>query len=135
MDNKTLDKLTKAMNGLISGFQAVEEDVKAQHDIDPESDDINDDPEKLAEINTGVVSEVRTILENLIDEDEYSTEEIAKVLTALSEALQEIDPDVFDGSEDEEEEEDEDDDLDLDEDDDDLDLDEDEDEEEDEDDE
>ena len=131
MDNKTLDKLIKSMNGLIAGFQAVEEDVKAQHDIDPESDDLNDDPEKLAEINTGVISEVRTILETMIDDDEYSAEEIGKVLTALSEALQEIDPDVFDASDDDEEDDDESDDVDYDEDDDDdLDLDEDEDEEE-----
>ncbi len=120
LGSKALAKVTEALTQLMEGYAelqaAVEEDLGSTSD---------DEDVVSSEVDTGVISEVRSALETLVENEDYSVEEIASVIATLTEGLQELDPDIFEGEEDEDEDEDEDEvdddedeDIDLDEDDD-----------------
>ena len=66
-------------------------------DIDDDTSDLN------AEIDAAMITEMRASLEAVIDNEDFSPEEIASALSSLTEALKEIDPDVFEAEEEEEE--------------------------------
>ena len=75
-------------------------------------DDVDETHDLQVEVDAAIVTELRTSIETVIDTEDYAPEEIASALSSLSEALEEIDPDVFASEEeDDEDEEYEDDDL------------------------
>ncbi len=123
MTTKAAQKIIDGMTQLLEGFseleQMVEEDFAGAHVAAAE-----DEVEAKAEIEAAIILEVKTAVEVVIENESFSAEDMASVVSALTEALEEIDPDVFMGDL-EIEEDDDDDDLD-----DDIDDDEDEDEDE-----
>jgi ribonuclease E len=114
---KIIEALTQLMEGYVELQQSVERDFGGREG--------EDEGELSSEVDTAIVTEVRAAVESVMEDEDYSAEEMASVISMLTDAVEEIDPDVFDQEEDgEEEEEDEDDseddedeDLDLDEDD------------------
>ena len=121
MANKAADKVIDALNQLIEGYyelqQLVADDLGVGGEVSEE-----DQQEVDAEVQAALTTEIRAALETVLENEDIAVEDIAMVVSNLTEAIEEIDPDVF-AQESEAEDEDEDD-LDLD-DDDDLDLDED----------
>ena len=107
MRNKASDKITEALAQLMEGLTELDEEVKSQHNMDPETEEL-EDPDIAAEIEAEIITEVRAAVETLMDTDDYSSEEIANLVTSLREALQEIDPSVFDTLSDSDEDDDDD---------------------------
>ena len=89
--------MTDALAALMEGFTKLVEEIKEEHDIEDDSDD-----ESNAAIDADIDSNFRVVIEGVMDNDGYSTEEIASMVAHLTESLQEIDPDVFDVDEEDE---------------------------------
>lgn len=136
MTTKAAEKIIEGLTQVMEGYQELQSAVEDEYS--EAAEDSDEDETRSGEIDVAIVTELRGVLESVIDGEDYSTEEIAAAVSSLTSALEDLDPDVFDSDEETEDDEEEseeyyDDDDDLDFDDDDLD-DEDEDEEEDDDD-
>lgn len=142
MTTKAAEKIIEALTQLVEGFSELQGQL--EQDFDPESQEEETEDEESEEasgLDEALVTEVRAAVESVIENEDCAPEDLATVISALTDALGEIAPEVFaeeesEESEDEDEEEeyeDDDDDDDIDLDDDDYDYDEDEDEEEEED--
>lgn len=111
---KIIDALTQLMEGYCELQEAVENDYGSA-DKDDDDDDDESSGELNAEADAAIVNEMRAALEAVIEAEDYTPDEIASVISTMTDALEEIDPDVFEKeSEDEDEEEYEDDDEDED---------------------
>jgi DNA-binding FrmR family transcriptional regulator len=120
----------EALSQLLEGFAELQDSLDTEYGEVEDDEDKDDDATDIVDPDAAIIKELKIAIEGSIETDDYTPEEIANLIAALTEALEEVDPNVFaDSSEDDEEEEEEDDD-DYEDDDDDLDLDEDEDEEE-----
>jgi hypothetical protein len=122
---KAAEKIIDALTQLLEGYAELQESLEA----DFGASGAEEEDETSAELDAALVTEVRSALESVIENEDFSAEEVASVISAFTDALQEIDPDVFEEEKDEDEDE-EDDNDDDDYDDDDVDYDEDEDEDE-----
>ena len=122
---KAAEKIIEALTQLMEGYAELQESLEDDFGSSLEGDD-----KVSAELDAALVTEMRAAIESVIENEDYTAEEVASVISTMTDGLQEIDPDVFATEEDEEAEDDDDDheDDDYDEDDDDE-LDEDEDEE------
>jgi hypothetical protein len=146
MSVRATEKIMEALSQLLEGFAELQDSLDSDLDDEIEDDEeseVEDDDIAASTPEMIVLKHLKSAIEAVIETDDFAPEEIANLIAALTEALEEVDPNIFSESEsdeDEEEEEDDDEDLDdedLDFDDDDLDdedLEEDEDEEEDDDD-
>jgi hypothetical protein len=143
MTTKATEKIIDALTQLVEGFAELQQ--KLEDDFDPEggdedSDEGGEDDEPSSDVEEALVTEVRAAVEAVIENEDCAPEDLASIVSALTDSLAEIDPELFSQEEEEEEEEEketeedeDDDDIDLDDEDyDDEDFDEDEDEDEDE---
>ena len=133
MTSKPSEKIIDALTQLLEGFSELQEMVETDYGAQATTNDDEGESELDKEIDAAIVIEIRAAIESVMESEDYSPEEIAAVISTLTDALEEIDPDVFEDETEESEEEDEDEDYDDDDDedeDDDLDLDEDDDEDE-----
>lgn len=108
------DKIIESLSNLIQAFYELEEDLKSQHGVDTDDDELDEESEESQEVYSDLAIEVRASIETVMDDDDYSPEEIAKFFAMFSEALQEIAPDVFDDNEIEEIEDEDEDEFDFD---------------------
>ena len=139
MTTKATEKIIEALTQLVEGFAELQE--KLEEDYDPEVEtasdddttDSDEDEESTAGIGEAMVTEIKAAVESVIENEDCAPEDLASIVSALTDALEEIDPEVFSHGETEEEEEEEEEYEDEDEDDEDFDEDYDEDEDEDED--
>lgn len=127
MTNRATEKIIEALSQLLEGFAELQDSIESEYSEETEDDDTEEaeeasDAERL-DPDAAIVSQMKTAIEAAIETDDYSPEEVANVIASLTEALEEIDPNIFEGAEtesadeDEEEYEDEDeDDLDFDDD-------------------
>ena len=142
MSSKATEKIIDALTQLVEGFAELQERLEEDYDPDVESDEETpsegeEKEEGASNLEEALVTEVRAAVEAVIENEDCAPEDLASIVSALSDALEEIDPEVFAHgavAEEEEEEEDEDyedDDIDLDDEDEDEDEEDDEDEDED----
>ena len=113
MATKGAEKIIEALTQLMEGYIELQESV--ERDFGGREGD--DETELSSEVDSALVTEVRAAIESVMEEEDYSAEEFASVISMVTDALEEIDPDVFD-QEEEDEEDDEDEDEDEDDDDD-----------------
>lgn len=115
---KSSEKMINGLTELLDGF--VELSEKLQDELGSESEEaiIDEDgnPELSLEVEAALVTEVRAAIEMVMDAEDISSEQMATFISAFSDALEEIDPDVFEESDEDEDEVYEDDTSDLDED-------------------
>ena len=114
---KSSEKMIDGLTELLDGF--VELSEKLQDELGSESEEAVDEdgnPELSLEVEAALVTEVRAAIEMVMDAEDISSEQMATFISAFSDALEEIDPDVFEESNEDEEEVYEDDTSDLDED-------------------
>jgi hypothetical protein len=137
MTAKATEKIIDALTQLVEGFAELQQGLEENFDPDQAEDEKEtDDEEPSSDIEEALVTEVRSAVEAVIENEDCAPEDLASIVSALTDALEEIDPELFASQEEEEEEEaEEDEDEDLEDDDEDLDLDDDDDYEEDEEDE
>ena len=113
MAKKGAEKIIEALTQLMDGFTALQ--ASAEEEVDQEISELEEDSD-TTNVDAAIVNEMKLAMESMIETEDYSTEEIATLLSTMTDALEEIDPNVFSA----EEGEDEDDDDEVDDDDDDL---------------
>ena len=129
MTAKAAQKIIDGLAQLLEGFAELEQLVA--EDFHGSGSAISDDEDEAkAEIETAIVQEIKAAVESVLETENYETEEFATMISALTEALEEIDPEVFVSPEEIASDDVDEDDLDVDEDEDEDEEDEDEDEEE-----
>jgi hypothetical protein len=101
--SKIIDALTQLMDGYCELQEAIERDYGGRGE---EAEDAAS--ELSTEVDAALVTEIRAAIETVMEEEDYSAEEIASVISILTDSLEEIDPDVFESSETEPAEESED---------------------------
>ena len=136
MSTKAAEKIIDALTQLVEGFAELQEKLEEDYDPEREGDDDKETEgeESSSSLEDALVTEIRAAVESVIENEDCAPEDLASIVSALTDALEEIAPEVFtqeSEEEDEEEEEeeydeDEEDDIDLDDDDDDDEYDEDE---------
>lgn len=131
MSTKAAEKIIDALTQLVEGFAELQE--KLEEDYDPErTEDETEESEAKPEVEgssleDALVTEIRAAVEAVIENEDCAPEDLASIVSALTDALEEIAPEVFtQESEEDEEDEEEDEDIDLDDEDEDYDEDEDE---------
>lgn len=129
MSNRATEKIMEALSQLLEGFAELQDSLETEYGEEADEDDIDEGETEVKDPDAAIVAELKTAIEGCIETDDYTPEEIANLIAALTEALEEVDPNVFSDTTDEDEEEEEDDEDYDDDDDDDLDLDDDEDDE------
>lgn len=95
--SKSQNKLIDGFSTLLEGFKELEEKLADEYDTDSGE-----------ELSSAMVSEISTAIDEIVDQDEHSPTFMASVVSTLTEALKELDPEIFEHSEEEEEDEDED---------------------------
>jgi len=100
MARKGSEKIIDALTQLMEGFNELREKAEADYSVDDEEEGTAEDSEISSEIDAAIVTEMRAALEAVIDAEDVTPEEIAAAISSLTEALEEIDPDVFEVSED-----------------------------------
>jgi hypothetical protein len=131
MSTKAAEKIIDALTQLVEGFAELQE--KLEEDYDPErTEDETEESEAKPEVEgssleDALVTEIRAAVEAVIENADCAPEDLASIVSALTDALEEIAPEVFtQESEEDEEDEEEEEDIDLDDEDEDYDEDEDE---------
>jgi len=112
MASKVTRKITEALSDLLQAYSELLEGLQAEFGI---SEDSETEPSEEAadELESSLVNEVRAALELVMDQDDYAADDIAALITSLTEALEEIDPTIFEAADEEEGEVEEDDDEDY----------------------
>ena len=107
---KAANQIIEALTQLVEGYNELQAMIETDYAADSEEEEIDGHSTPTVEVDEAMVTELRATIEAVMDGEDYSSEEVAAVLSSLSEALEEIDPDVFESeSDDDDDEEDEDD--------------------------
>lgn len=121
MTTKAAEKIISGITEALAGFEELKTSIEEDISAGPASGGKKQSAKAIAtEIAAAISLEMRSILDTIVEEEEQSVETLAAFSAALTDAIEELDPDVFDSEdEDEDDEVDEDDDDDSDDDDDD----------------
>lgn len=103
MSTKTSEKILDALTLLLEGYSELQRSAQKElgggKDLDEDEDDDDDEDEEEEEVSpeveAAVVAEIKTTLETVLESEDYSPEAFALVISSLTNALEEIDPDVF----------------------------------------
>ncbi len=124
MSTKATTKIIDALTQLMDGFAELQERLEQDYDPDLDDDDKdgankNTDEESATNLEEALMTEIKAAVEAVIENEDCAPEDLASIVSALTEALEDIDPEVFTHGEPAEssDEDEEDDDLDEDEDD------------------
>ena len=93
----SFSKLDQALKDLVESYASLVSELENKHG--------EEDDEALS---AAIIEAIETSIEGAIDEQDSSTSEFAELISALSEALEQLDPSAFNETSEEEEEEDED---------------------------
>ena len=134
MSTKATEKIIDALTQLMDGFAELQERLEQDYDPDLDEDNKegankNTDEESATNLEEALMTEIKAAVEAVIENEDCAPEDLASIVSALTEALEDIDPEVFTHGEPAESSDEDEDDDDLDEDEDDEDEDEDEDDE------
>ena len=113
MTIKSIEKVTETLAKLLQAYEELRNSaesqvqVAAKHaDSDAETDLDDEAIEAEIEIEETVSSDIKAAVDGLLDNGDHSVEDLAILISHLTEALEQIDPDVF-GMEDEADDEEE----------------------------
>ena len=93
----SFSKLDQALKDLVESYASLVSELENKHG--------EEDEEALS---AAIIEAIETSIEGAIDEQDSSTSEFAELISALSEALEQLDPAAFNETTEEEEEDDED---------------------------
>lgn len=105
MATKAGEKIIDALTHLMEAFAELQESY--ENDLIPnskeafdEDDDDDEEEETEVEVETAITNEIKAALDTVIESEDYAPEEFANLLSCMTSALEEIDPNVFTGGED-----------------------------------
>lgn len=102
MASKATRKMTEALSDLLEAYSELLEGLHEEfgtEDSEAEEGAAATSPE----MESGLVNEVRAAVELVMDQDDYTADDIASLITSMTEALEEIDPSIFEQVDEEEE--------------------------------
>ncbi len=103
---RAVDKIIEGLTQLLEGFVELQSKIEKDFEVaEPDFADEADDSDIRVEIDAAMVTEIRATIESVMDAEDYSADEIATFLSVTQDALEEIDPDVFESDEDEDDDE------------------------------
>jgi hypothetical protein len=82
------------MEGYCELQEAVENDYGSSTPSD--EDDDEEGGELNAEADAAIVTEMRAAIEAVLEAEDYTPDELASIISTMTDALEEIDPEVFD---------------------------------------
>jgi len=91
---RAAEKIIEGLTQLMEGFIELQGKIEGDFDSDNEGLDEEDSDLKI-EVDAALVTEIRATLEAVMDAEDYSADEIANLISVTQDALEEIDPDVF----------------------------------------
>lgn len=97
MAHRATEKIMEALSQLLEGFAELQDSIESDfegEEVEEEETEI-DEVEEL-EPDQIVIKEVRSAIESTMETDDFAPEDVANLIAALTEALQEIDPNIFD---------------------------------------
>jgi len=96
MSTKAADKIIDALVQLLEGYSDLQQAVEEDLGLDLEKEGLEDEEVELnPEMDAAMVTELRFVIETVMETEDYSAEEVASLVSNLTDALEEIDPDVF----------------------------------------
>lgn len=105
MAKEIQEKLVEAISQLVESYSELRESAEAEFQEEHDEDEGELDPDELETgIDATIVSELRLAIESVIDSEDFAPDDFAVLLGAMSDALEEIDPDVFEAEIEEDEE-------------------------------
>jgi len=115
MTSKAAEKIIEALTQLMEGYCELQEAVENDYGSSTKTDDDDDEEggELNAEADAAIVTEMRAAIESVLEAEDYTPDELASIISTLTDALEEIDPEVFDKDVAEDEDYDDDDDDDI----------------------
>ncbi len=126
MSKRATEKIIEALSQLLEGFAELQDSVEADLEDDVEEDEDDEDEEepaaKILDPDAAIVKQMKIAIESVIETDDYTPEEFANIIASLTEALEEIDPNIFEeggvaAEEEDDDDDDDEDDIDFDDDD------------------
>jgi len=101
MTARATEKIIDALTLLMEGYAELQAAVEADYNPEQQEETEDSSSEASLEIDAAIVSEIKVTLESVIDTEDYSPEEVASLVSTMTDALEEIDPDVFEENEEE----------------------------------
>ena len=126
MSTKAAEKIIEALAQLVEGFAELQDQIEGDFHVENEDTEDELDEDSTEELQEALLTEIRASVEAVIENEDCAPEDIATVVSALTDALEEIAPEVFvqvDQDDDQDsyyQDDEDDDDIDLDDDDDDY---------------
>jgi hypothetical protein len=108
MAMKATEQFIDALSQLLQAFTQLQEEVEEEYGSEEDNDDV--ESEANPDVESGLITEIRSAIESVIETDDYGTDDFAALISTFTESLEEIDPDIFESDDDDEEEEEDDDD-------------------------
>ncbi len=96
---RATEKIIDALSQLLEGFKELQEHLQNELGAEEIADE-PDEAEGNSEIDAAVVTEMRGAIEAALEGADVTAEDFGEVIAAMTEALEEIDPDIFEGSSD-----------------------------------
>lgn len=125
MSKKAVEKIADSLAQFLEGYTELKAKLDDEYGVENDETEIDDEEtETTEEFDAALITELKAAIETALESEDYSPDILANAIVSMTEALEEIDPDIFESSDDDEDEEEEEDDIDDDLDDDDLDEDE-----------
>jgi hypothetical protein len=94
MTSKAAEKIIEALTQLMEGYCELQEAVENDYGAAEAGDD-DEGGELNAEADAALVTEVRAAIEAVLEAEDYTPDELGSIISTLTDALEEIDPDVF----------------------------------------
>lgn len=95
------DKIIDALSQLLEGFKEIQQNVQGEVGEDDTEQDA--EVESSPEVEAALVTEMRGAIEAAIENTDASPEEFGELIASMTEALEEIDPDIFESTGDDDE--------------------------------
>jgi len=95
MTSKAAEKIIEALTQLMEGYCELQEAVEADYGAAQAGSDEDEGAELNAEADAALVTEMRAAIESVLEAEDYTPDEFGSIISTLTDALEEIDPDVF----------------------------------------
>ena len=100
MSTKATEKIIDALTQLMDGFAELQERLEQDYDPDLDEDNKegankNTDEESATNLEEALMTEIKAAVEAVIENEDCAPEDLSSIVSALTEALEDIDPEDF----------------------------------------
>lgn len=95
MGMKAAEKIIEGLSQLLEGYAELEGQIRDDFIESAEGASAAKRAKVESDIDGAIVTEVKSAIESVMDNEDYQSASVAAVIAALTSALEEIDPEVF----------------------------------------